>query len=91
MTKQVSPVRQRMLDDTPPNTQAPASHQIASVVRAAGGHGEAAKPTVALRVRGIWRISMGRPKMTKSGAGKHVRWSLMQKKGTCVWLHEAPP
>jgi hypothetical protein len=44
------------------------THQIASVVLAAGGHGEAARPTVTPRVPGNLAYLDRRAKVIKSGA-----------------------
>lgn len=53
------------------------THQIASVVLAAGGHGEAARPTVTPRVRGNLAYLDRRAKVTKSGNGRSAHWRLM--------------
>jgi hypothetical protein len=52
------------------------TREIASAVLAAGGHGEAARPTVAPRVRGNLCYLERRGKVTKTGNGKGVRWQL---------------
>jgi hypothetical protein len=50
--------------------------QIVAAILAAGGHGDAARPTMAPRVRGNLAYQERRGTVLKSGSGKAVRWSL---------------
>ena len=50
--------------------------EVVAAILAAGGHGKAAKPTVAPRVRGNLAYLERRQKVTKTGNGTGVRWSL---------------
>jgi len=50
--------------------------QIATAVLDAGGHGEAARPTVTPRVRGNLAYLERRGKVSKSGGGRDVCWKL---------------
>jgi hypothetical protein len=52
------------------------THAIVTAVLAAGGHGEAARPALAPRVRGNLAYQEGREAVTKAGRGKTVVWCL---------------
>ena len=52
--------------------------EIVSDVLDAGGHGEAARPTLTPRVRGNLAYLQRRRKVAKSGNGKAVTWNLIE-------------
>jgi hypothetical protein len=59
--------------DTPISTQ-----DMTSAIRAAGGHGEPAKPSVMSRVRGNLFYLYNWRKALKTGRGKDVPWQIAQ-------------
>ena len=66
----------RVIMDVMRNADKPIFTQdITSAIRAAGGHGESAKPSVMPRVRGNLAY-LHREKVVKSGNGPTARWEL---------------
>jgi hypothetical protein len=52
------------------------THAITTALLEAGGHGEAARPSLAPRVRGNLAYLESRKAITKTGAGRAVVWAL---------------
>jgi hypothetical protein len=67
----------RLILSTMRNADAPISTQeITSAILAAGGHGPSARSAVMPRVRGNLAYLHNREKVSKTGSGKDVRWTL---------------
>ena len=56
--------------------QALSTAQIVTAILKEGGHGNAARPTMAPRVRGNLAYQERRGMVVKTGSGKGVRWTL---------------
>lgn len=68
----------RLILDTLRRAEKPlGTHQIVSAFLTAGGHGEAARSAMTPRVRGNLAYLEKAGKITKTGSGKAVQWSVV--------------